>query len=439
MLFFISIFYYSLIVLFIVIDNKFNKDIFSAIKLASYFSAIEAFVMLWFSISPNAIEKHIFSNISGSFHNYENVIFAYLFSCFIYLFVVIGIFLGTYSSGRLSVFFSKYILNLNGWNKRISLKLASVMFLLGVIIYVYFIFKIGGLFNLWASLNLRTTLTAGLAYFQTSYSFLVIMATAIFYVKLYRKRRYLLISILLSVSFFMFVSLGQRAPVVSLVFILILLHNYLIQQFKRVLNFNRILLIGIALTFMLFSVQFRGGSDSDTGTTLEKIESTIIQRLGKIERQVVVIGYFNNHEYWGIGVYESLVYSFIPRGLYTNKPPVDTGVYINYISQGGELKPPVAAADLQPTSWPDEYLAGYVSFGFIGLVLLSIISGFFYGLSYRVMIRSSFSIPSIVLYGSIGFMGVTAFSPLGIVSLLIIIIPISLLGFLFRFRVYKRY
>jgi hypothetical protein len=159
--------------------------------------------------------------------------------------------------------------------------------------------------------------------------------------------------------------------------------------------------------------------------------------MGVIGRQVVVLGYFKDHPYWGFGNYQSLIYAPIPRTMFAEKPPVDTGVYLNNMRLGNEVSPPMPVKDLYPTSWPDEYLAGYMSFGILGLGLLSIISGFFYGLVYVALKLTNYCVTMIVIYGHIGFMGVTALSPLGIVQIGTYIVYFIILAFMFSLKIEK--
>lgn len=428
----LSLIYFILILSFIYIDGLFSKNIFSAVKLASYFSLINAFVLLWFSIRPQAIEKYIFSTLSAGYHHYEYVYFAYIFTIVTYLVVITGVFLGSYSSGLTASFLSNRFFRFHKLKKIENLKTANIVFLLAFIIYVIFIFKVGGLGYLWSNLHLRTQLTAGLGYYHAVYSFLIFISIPVIYVRFVSVRKYFKFVLYLIPALIMLGSLGQRAPAIILIFVLLLTHHYIIKDFRSVFNFKTIILVFLSLFFMFYFVQFRVGSAA--GSQLENFERNVIQRLGNIERQVAVIGYFDNHEFWGFGVYKSLLYAYIPRSYYKDKPPVDTGVYINQIRQGVSVNPPQPISELQPSSWPDGHLAGYVSFGLFGLIVVGFMAGWVYGVIYRVMIKSSYQVTSIMLFASMGFMGVKSVSPLDIVSILMIVIPILVLGVMFSFK-----
>jgi len=196
------------------------------------------------------------------------------------------------------------------------------------------------------------------------------------------------------------------------------------------------------ILFLFIFVQVRHGlitfdrSGLQYQVIKDRFQSDVIQRLGTLERQVVVIGYFNKHDFWHGALYESLLHAYKPRNLYPDKPPVDTGVYLNHIRQGGALYPPVPANSLAPSSWPDGYLAGYISFGVPGLLLISIASGALFGFFYRLVRLTNFAIGPVIIYGLFGFMGAVPLSPLGITYMLSIIIPVSILGWLCSIGIY---
>ena len=197
------------------------------------------------------------------------------------------------------------------------------------------------------------------------------------------------------------------------------------------------------ILFLFLFVQVRHGliTFDRSGIQYQLIEgrfqSDVIQRLGTLERQVVVIGYFNTHDFWHGALYESLLHAYKPRSRYPDKPPIDTGVYLNHIRQGGTLSPPVPANSLAPSSWPDGYLAGYISFGYLGLILISIFSGALFGFFYRLVRLTHFAIGPVIIYGMFGFMGAIPLSPLGIIQMLLIIIPVSILGWLCSIGIYQ--
>lgn len=436
---FLLVFFSILLFLFIfagvAIDSLVTSDKFSALKLFSYFSLIEAFVMLWASLRPEFIERYVFGQLHESYHEYSYVLVAYIFSLVVYFFVAVGIFFASYVFRLPSVILGA-ALRLRAIDGRSLLVTGCLFYILGVLFYVVFVSKIGGLANLWENVGMRTTLAAGYSYYQSAYTFFIYLGGTFLYVFFVRKRYYFLLVLALFLGLFVLGSLGQRSPVAIFCFILLMAHNYFIKRFSSFFN-ARILFVGLALVVFMFSiVQFRPGQDKVDN--INRFERDVILRLGIIERQVAVVGYFERHDYWSFGAYKSLLYAPIPRLMYPEKPPVDTGVYINAIRQGVTVKPPVPAADLDPTSWPDYYLSGYMAFGLMGLLVVSLISGFVFGAIYRLMLDLFGSVSAVVMYGWTAFMGAIPLSPYGIVQLLSILVPLCLLGWLLSFRMRLR-
>lgn len=431
----ISGLYLLFILMFYHLDRRHNRDIFSAMKLVAYFACIELFVLVWFAIDSNSIEELIFEIVAPAFRNMQLVYLAYFFSIIVYFCVSIGVFLGSYGTGRTPLLIDKLFLHSRAIGKKHALSLGIFLYALGVILYLFFLKQIGGFISLWLQIGLRTTLAAGLGYIQVAYNFLIMMGLFLIYVATARKRQWLVLTVFMISTVFILVSLGQRNPVAKMVFVILLIHHYKVKNIRNILNFRMAVLVILMVSFLFFFVQVRQGTLTIDYEGIEfvspknRFKTDVIQRLGVIERQVVVIGYFNEHDFWYGGLYESLLHAYKIRSSFPDKPPIDTGVYLNNIRQGTIIHPPVPANSLEPTSWPDGYLAGYMSFGFIGLILISVISGLVFGFFYRLVLLSKFATGPIIFYGLLGFMGAKPLNPYGITQILIIIISISTIGF----------
>jgi len=425
------------------LDRRHNRDIFSAVKLVAYFACIELFVLVWFAVDSNSIEESIFEIVAPPFRDMQLVYLAYFFSIIIYFSISIGVFLGSYGAGRMPLLIDKLFLHSRAIGKKHALSLGIFLYALGVIIYLFFLKQIGGLISLWLQIGLRTTLTAGLGYIQAAYNSLIMVGLFLIYVATARKRQWLLLTVFMIGAVFILTSLGQRARVAMVIFVILLIHHYKVNNIRNILNFKMAVLIILMVSFLFFFVQVRRGNLTFNYEGIEflspenQFKIDIIQRLGIIERQIVVIGYFNEHDFWYGKLYESLLHAYKPRSSFPDKPPIDTGVYLNNIRQGTVIHPPMPSNSLEPTSWPDGYLAGYMSFGFIGLILISVISGLVFGFFYRLVVLSNFAIGPIIFYGLLGFMGAKPLSPYGITQILIIIIPVSIIGFFSNLRSIK--
>lgn len=439
----ISGLYLSLILVFYCFDRKRNKDIFSAVKLVSYFACIELFVLVWFAIDSNSIEELIFEPLAPVFRDMQLVYYGYVFSIIVYFFVSIGTFFGSYGTGRMPFMIDKLFLHSRAIGRKHELLLGIFLYVLGVIVFLLFLNKVGGRLTSWPQYSLNSK-TAGLGYLQTGYNLLTMLGVFLVYAAAASKRQWLILSVFVIGAVFMLTALGQRTPVATMAFALLLIHHYKVKKIRNIFSIKIAVLVVLMLSFLFLFLQVRDGFRTANGTSMEsmvqkdKFAVEVVQRLGIIERQVVVIGYFNEHDLWYGGLYESLLHAYKPRSSYPDKPPIDTGVYINTIASGYVIHPPVPFNNLNPTSWPDGYLAGYMSFGIIGLILISVISGLVFGFFYRLVLLSNFATGPIIFYGLLGFMGAKPLSPYGITQVLLIAILVSIVGFFSSFSIVNK-
>jgi len=431
----ISALYLLFILMFYHLDRRHNRDIFSAVKLVAYFACIELFVLVWFAVDSKSIEELIFEVIAPAFRDMQLVYLAYFFSIIVYFSVSIGVFLGSYGTGRTPLLIDKLFLHSRPIGKKHALSLGIFLYALGIIFYLLFLKQIGGLILVWSQVGHRSTLTAGLGYIHVAYNLLIMIGLFLIYVATAKKRQWLLLTVFMIGAVFILSSIGGRAPIATVIFVILLIHHYKVKNIRNILNFRMAVLVILMVSFLFFFVQVRQGNLIVNYEGIEflspgnRFKTDVIQRLGVIERQVVVIGYFNEHDFWYGGLYESLLHAYKPRGSFPDKPPIDTGVYLNNIRQGTVIHPPMPANSLQPTSWPDGYLAGYMSFGFIGLILISVISGLVFGFFYRLVLLSNFATGPIIFYGLLGFMGAKPLNPFWITQILTIIILVWIIGF----------
>lgn len=430
MLFFLSVLFLCLICVVLFYDYYLSKDKFSAVKLVSYFSFIEAFSLLWFSLRRESLDLYVTSPIDSSLVRDEYIVEAYFMSIVIYFFIVSGVF----SFNYLFKIKEKIVLRLNSFGFEVGLIDGFLILFFGFILYFIFLAKIGGFLNLWGDISERTTLSAGLGYYQYLYTLFIYIGCSICYVFFVKNKKYLLAALLILLCSLVMASLGQRSPLALLFFTLILVHHYHVKAFESVFNFKLIIISIFLVVFMFSFVQLRPNQGDIP--FLDKFERDVLQRLSGTDSKVAVIGYFDKHDYWGWGVYESLLYAPISSVYYEKKPPVDTGVYINTIRQGFEITPPLPAKSVDRTSWPDGVLAGYTSFGYLGLIFISFLSGGLYGFIYNFLINLRRFLPITVMYSFVGFMGALPLSPFGVVSFCMAMLSFLLVILLVKIRLF---
>lgn len=422
----IALIYWAFIAIALFVDSKFNHDKFSAVKLACYFSAIEAFVLTWFSVRTDSLRNVVLASISSSHGDPTYTSMAYLLSVYIFSSTLFGAVIGSVAKSSAQAFIYKSLLCIPSVDRLATLSKSAVLYFIGVAIYFIFTIRIGGLPALWENIALRTQLTAGQGYLQATYVFLITISTVFLYVALIRRKHYILIFLIAILSIFILASLGQRAPVAVLIFSIFLVHHYHIKKFKRIFSVKILAVSAILIAFMFSFAQLRP-SQTDVNF-IHAFERDVLQRLANVERQVVTLSYFDKNSFWGFGLYQSLIYAPLPRTIMEEKPPVDTGVYLHYVSKGYQVTPPVPAAHMEPTSWPEGALAGYMSAGLVGLTFVTLISGYIFGSIYRLARRHPNNMSPTFLYSLTAYMGVLQLSPYGLVQLLLMIIPLFILG-----------
>lgn len=404
-------------------------DGFSPLKMLCYFSMIEVFVLVWFSLDSAFVERSIFREIDSKFHQHDLVVYSYLLCIVVFFFKCFGVVLGSQTRKEPH---SSYVLFNNATQAhRISsdngAKKFMVIFGGALVLFYFFLMQIGGLASVWENINMRSTMTSGYGFLSIPYSILIGLSVSSLFVFFYKRNR-VWSWLVLGVASLCLVSLGQRSPLAFMVFLTLIMFHYKVKPVK-VANIKLLFVVICLLVFLFFFGKLRHVDVAPDGYDIvHSVERSVIKRLGSLERQIVTIGYFDQEEYWGSGLYNSLLYIFTSRLYASDKPPIDTGVYLYGISSGSTITPPLPAHSVPKTSWPDGYLAGYASYGFIGLFVICLASGFLFGWAYRVMRVSGYRESYVYMYSYIGYLGILPLSPLGMTRLVYVLIVISAVG-----------
>ncbi len=425
--------YLLVIVTVRVMGLRHDPDRFSPLSLNSAFYLLQLVPLIWFAISPTGLEEVIFSQVDPRYGRQDLVVFHYLMHLLTFLVLSGGIFLGAYTTTRLAGLFAGPGAAVTQTMLFGRSRMPFVLYAIGFALFLVMIARLGGFASLWQNLYKRTELAAGLGYLQQFYTFLLIVSSQAIYLRYARAGHPLAALPFITLTIFALGALGQRGPVALLLFALIITHHFRVRRFRVLMNGKIAVIALLLLVFMLVFVQFRNRevtrlSDISASQLAQDAQRSVIARFGNIERGIAALGYFGDHGFWGLRLYYSVLTAPIPRTLYPDKPPVDTGRYLATIAKGGTADPPQPVRELLPTSWPDEFLAGYMSFGIPGLVLLALISGYVYGFVYRVMVVRGHDIYSLYLYAYLGFLGARALSPMIVVNVLTIFLFMAVLG-----------
>ncbi|WPF89978.1 O-antigen polymerase [Cyanobacterium aponinum AL20118] len=373
------------------------------------------------------------------------MIFAYIMTVFSSILTYLGIVCG-YSIKNKSLFliFNKIIGITVFKIKKISdiknIFTIGLFFIgFGICVYIYFLMRMGGLVDLWLNLNQRVERAAGLGYFQSFYSFAISMGSLICLYVTFSKNKYFTSILIFLLNSFVLLSLGQRGPLLSFIISVMILRHYGIERFRKLFTLKRLFLIILMIIISLISVQFRqiNAVEKYSGNVgllmtdaFESFETHLLLRFSRVERDVVILKYFDENDFWLGSSYLSLVTAPIPRNIFPDKPPVDTGRYLLGMAEGRIINPPMPVSELPPSSWPEANWAGYMNFGILGFILLFFISGVIPAWIYNFMKFHSFSIGSILLYTE--FCRVSVLSPSGIVGILTNLILFFILSFAYK-------
>ena len=140
----------------------------------------QTFSNLYFSFFQDSFYKSVLSLVAPIYRDLFYVKIALVMTIFGNILTYVGIYIGTKSKNKIfnfamdNLFLSRYTGCLSKSSKvKIVFKLGLIIYLLGFIVYLIFLKKIGGLFELWQKLHLRTIKNAGLGYLQTFYTYAI--------------------------------------------------------------------------------------------------------------------------------------------------------------------------------------------------------------------------------------------------------------------------
>lgn len=439
MLVFMALLIMAVLVFFFFADRMaLGRFYITPVAIVIFFVSLQHLSTVLYSLNDSYLERYVFGQIDNSFKDYGSLVYLY----FIYFLIVFlscsAAFLGYYGKeGVLHKAISRVLLFDRDMRDRKAAIYGGALFVVGLLTYLYFIKSIGGLSSLWQQLYMRTQLTAGTGYLSLAYSSLCTMGFFFMYRYLVIKSKFFLVLFFL-IMVFILVSLGQRGPVISFVFSIVVYHSYRLGSINKFFSLKGILVATFCLFIMVGLAQFR-----KPGFVNEFLESPVVMfhnveesilnnfifRMGRLERDLVYVRYFDENDYWLGKGYLSLIFAPVPSSIMIEKPPLDTGVYIYNIAKGYDVEPPMPTIYMQPTSWPEGNWAGYSNFGPLGLLLLVTVSSWLFGFFGKLVIVNNFNIFPTVFFSLLAFGGVPSLSPYGIYGIFSVLVPVVIAAF----------
>lgn len=323
---------------------------------------------------------------------------------------------------------------------------ANISLLIGFISYLVFFNQAGGFIYWINNLNARASFTTGNGYLMSLMGLLTIGVYIYIYTFKYKKNifKYTILVFLILSVFLLTTSLGGRKSSLFFIVYCLLVWNFGVRKVKNIFIKTTILIPFLVAYILVIPILRTTPEDiqiyiNNPEELVEEIGSDVnkfTKQLSFIDHQLLIMDYFNFDNIWLGKSYMDLLYAPIPRSIYTDKPPIDDGVYIRTIAAGYDVEPPTSYNKLFQSSWPPEtFGASYMNFSFFGVFISMYFLGIIYNVSYNYMRKSGFSLISILIYGNI----ITnfQFSNLKIVQTLSEIVVMFLLFSLF-FKVRKK-
>ncbi|WP_176524625.1 O-antigen polymerase [Bacillus sp. AFS018417] len=282
---------------------------------------------------------------------------------------------------------------------------------LGLLGYKIFMNSAGGFSNFINNLEQRASYTNGSGYVMTLMSLLEISVYIFICTFKYKKTlfKYLVLMILIVGTSFLLSSMGGRKSTLQFIIFSMIVWHFAVGKIKR-LSFKMCALVPVALFYIVVMPIIRTPDGVEVYTNnpeklvTDVVESTdsLTQQFSYIDHYLFIMDYFTIDKLWLGSSFMDLLYAPLPSSIYPDKPPVDDGVYIRTLAEGWEVSPSTPFKEMYPSSWPPEtFGAMYMNFWIPGVFIGFYILGMLYRASYLYMIKSEYSLYSILIYGNI--------------------------------------
>lgn len=309
-----------------------------------------------------------------------------------------------------------------------------VIYSIGFIFSIYFIYQAGGVAFIMSNTQLQYT--SGKSYL---YSLQILMPIGIISLFENNRRSYkVLISFLFIIYSIMILILTKRAPVIEALMLIIFAINYKYKRIRllSVLKPKVIIFIIIFMCIIIIMPEFRSSKgfndfklDRQTiSNTISRI-TTIFVEYSYTSRDAFVYSNYNvNNMYYGRTIV-NLITAPLPRSVFPWKPPVDDGLYLANYVHGYYITPPSNFYQIY-NSFPFSSQGSlYANFGVLGIILGSLLMGLLYEHLYKILIDTQYNTLIIIIYQIILYK--FAFSAKNVTQSLIVIIGAIFIYMLF--------
>ena len=289
--------------------------------------------------------------------------------------------------------------------------IAILLFIIGALSKIYLIYKSGGIAFIWNNINYRTFMLRGNGYINSLEIFITIgIALMLDCYYLSKSKKYLKMTIFMfCVGSILLLAFGARAPFLKSVLTLTFVKNYRSKQirFSSLLNIKAIGISILCIFLIVMIPMIR--SEDNRNLYKEPVKwikaasddiGKVVNEISSVDKDIFTYEYFYKNKKWNGTNYIDLLYAPIPSKIYSNKPPVDDGVYLANIMLGYKVQPPTPYKEILYQSSVPFSSRGimFANFGIIGVVLGSVILGYIYGKVYLKTKKSNYNIYRIIVY-----------------------------------------
>lgn len=441
-----AIFYILFIVLMFYIVSKYitiDNDIFSPLKFFLIFTAFELPYALKIITNKSSIPYYALNNIS----DFDYVYSLHIINSIVY---IISVIVGYQLLNVNGSFLSKVYFVRSYHNKKGLLKSHFILFIIGFISFYSFLNSIGGLFYLLENLDSKSAIIQGTGYYQAIYIVSITLSCGslvAYYGGLNKisipKKIYLLSFVIF--CFLLLASTGSRKGPMLLVLYILVVWNYNVQTIK-LLRLKNIVIGFLGLIYFSMMPLFR--TEGAFEYYMLNISELIIEsfnnflsffdRFSDLDRSLLVYSLFDVKNLWLGSSFIDLIYAPLPRGLFPNKPPMDSGVYLYNMAHGSSVFPTTPLSEMIAVGWPFTTITNmYANFWFPGVILGGLLFGCVLKYFRRLTERSDYNFISLFFYTGVIF-GDFAFTNIKIVGFLTqLVFVFIILRFVIPFSILK--
>ena len=377
-------------------ENMFNPIIF-----ISFMNIIQTIPYLFMIINNEFnLNKLIISHWSYNGLN-DSIIRFVIISSIAYIFNILGL--------KIEIF-NKFSIKMKEDIKTLN-RGFIILFLIGILSYLKIMSSNGGIINFLMNINSRASMLRGNGFYLNFVEGLTISCSILVYKLKYKNNNLnkLFSIIITSLVFIIWASFGGRTPSIEAVLLCLFVYNFAIKK----INIFRIRILILTIIVSLFIViipVFRSNGSiksviDNPNLIINEVNNSskkVFLEISNVNTDIFTLNYFSKEEKMHGKTFIDLMYAIIPSNLYSDKPPVDDGVYIWNILNYNNVEPGTPYKYMIKSSWPQKTMGNmYMNFGIIGVIIGMFILGIIQKIAFNIMKKSNYNLIGIIIYFTI--------------------------------------